>query len=179
MGEKKEFRILIIDDTEAIHEDFRKIFSLIAQRESAVQEQEQMEQILSGKAAASTGKDVKSYRLDFAHQGQEALAKVIQSKEDNDPFCVAFVDMRMPPGWDGMKTIEEMWKVDPRIEMVICTAYSDQSWEEIQEALGSSDKLLILKKPFEAIEILQHAVAASSKWELERQLFLAQIDRAF
>lgn len=177
MAEIKKHKILVVDDNEAIHEDFRKIFSLLTKSTSDVQDQASF--ILSGAAAAHPAAKKSSYIFDFAHQGQEAVEKVKKSMEGGEPYCLAFVDMRMPPGWNGMKTIEEMWKVDARIEMVICTAYSDQNWEEIQDTLGMSDKLLILKKPFEPIEVLQHAIAACSKWDLERALFLAQINQTF
>jgi signal transduction histidine kinase len=75
----------------------------------------------------------------------------------------------MPPGWDGVKTIEHIWKEDPDLQTVICTAYSDYSWEETIEKLGRSDRLLIVKKPFDAIEIRQLASALTRKWSMTRR----------
>src|SRR5690606_27038348 len=83
------------------------------------------------------------------------------------PFSMAFVDMRMPPGWDGIETIARIWSVDPRIQIVICTAYSDLSWGEIIERLGHNDRLLLLKKPFDNAEVYQLAAALSEKWLAE------------
>jgi YesN/AraC family two-component response regulator len=80
--------------------------------------------------------------------------------------------MRMPPGWDGLKTIEHIWKVDPNVQIVICTAYSDYSWGEITERLGKSENLLILKKPFDSAEVAQLASALTEKWILARQASL-------
>jgi PAS domain S-box-containing protein len=82
---------------------------------------------------------------------------------------MAFVDMRMPPGWDGLQTIEQMWKHDPYLEVVICTAYSDRSWREISDILDRPEQLLILKKPFDSIEAKQLAASLSQKWEFSRQ----------
>jgi DNA-binding LytR/AlgR family response regulator len=79
---------------------------------------------------------------------------------------MAFVDMRMPPGWDGIETTLRIWELDPRVQIVICTAYSDRSWEDILGRLGRSDRLLILKKPFDNIEVLQLASALTEKWRL-------------
>ena len=76
------------------------------------------------------------------------------------------VDVRMPPGWDGIETTQKLWEVDPDLQVVICSAYSDYSWDEIIAKLGNSDRLLFLKKPFDAMEILQLANALTEKWRL-------------
>src|SRR5206468_403202 len=81
----------------------------------------------------------------------------------------AFVDMRMPPGWDGVETIQRIWRIAPDLQMVICTAYSDYSWDEIATTIGQSDNLVILKKPFDPIEVLQLAQALTRKWQLNQQ----------
>jgi signal transduction histidine kinase len=83
---------------------------------------------------------------------------------------MAFVDMRMPPGWDGLETIRRIWGVDPRVEMVICTAHSDRSWQEIRDTVGDTDQLLIIKKPFDVVEVKQAARALVQKWTLHRSL---------
>jgi len=76
----------------------------------------------------------------------------------------------MPPGWDGIETISRIWRESPDIQIVVCTAYSDYSWEEMIDKLGRTDRLLILKKPFDPIEVLQMANALAKKWELTRDL---------
>jgi diguanylate cyclase (GGDEF)-like protein len=78
--------------------------------------------------------------------------------------------MRMPPGWDGLETIEQLWKIDPEVQVVVCSAYTDYDWLELLERLGHSDKLIVIKKPFEPIEILQSASALSRKWQNARAL---------
>src|SRR5205085_8096610 len=90
-----------------------------------------------------------------------------------------FVDMRMPPGWDGLETIRAIWQADPDVQVVICSAYSDHSWDQIVGALGLNDKLLILKKPFERVEAVQIAHALAGKWDRTRQanLKLDQLER--
>ncbi len=98
---------------------------------------------------------------------------MIQRALDEDrPYAMAFVDMRMPPGCDGRETVRRAWEIAPDLQAVICTAYSDHQWEDIQQALGSSDRLIILKKPFDQIEVMQLALALTEKWNLGR---LAQL----
>ena len=153
-----------MDDTPAIHEDFQKI---LAPAHASSTEMNELEIALLGeddqpKEAAA------QFELVHANQGQDALERVKESQISDTPFKLAFVDMRMPPGWDGIETIKHLWAADPRIQIVICTAYSDYSWNELTDALGTSDSLIILKKPFDNIEVVQLAHALSSKWDLTR-----------
>jgi CheY-like chemotaxis protein len=155
-------RILVIDDNTAIHDDFRKI---LCAGESDVGN-------IESELFAETPKVVERipFRLDVASQGQEGLSHVEWAMQNNDPYTLAFVDVRMPPGWDGLETIERIWRVCPEMQVVICSAYSDFSWDEIIARFGYTDNLLILKKPFESAEVLQLAHALTRKWALARQI---------
>jgi diguanylate cyclase len=155
-------RIILIDDTPSIHEDFRRILA----GTDGADDLDAAEEALFGEASecAMAGFDV-----DSAHQGREGLEKVLASVAADRPYALAFVDMRMPPGWDGVQTIQEIWKADPRLQIVICTAHSDYSWDEVLGKLGVEDRLLILKKPFDNIEVAQLASALTTKWEMTRQ----------
>ena len=79
---------------------------------------------------------------------------------------MAFVDVRMPPGWDGVETIARIWEVYPELQIVVCTAYSDYSWEEMRAKVGQPDNLVVLKKPFDNVEVQQLAHALTKKWLL-------------
>jgi diguanylate cyclase (GGDEF)-like protein len=159
------FRLLIIDDNAAIHDDFRKIL-----KTSATSDLDAAEASFFGEAA-SVVPDV-SYRMESALQGEEGFRRITDAMSTNDPFAVAFVDMRMPPGWDGLKTIEHILQADSDVQVVICSAFSDYSWDAIRARLGKTDRLLILKKPFDTIEVTQLAAALSEKWSLKRQAHL-------
>jgi DNA-binding response OmpR family regulator len=106
------------------------------------------------------------FEVDCADQGRTALAFVEAAYKVGRAYAVAFVDMRMPSGWDGLETIEHLWKVGSTLQVVVCLAYSDQPWEEIRDRIGRTDKLLILQKPFNSIEVLQRATALCRKWDL-------------
>ena len=155
-------RVLFVDDMAAIHEDFRKILS----KDSAESDLEAAEAALLGatRDAASV-----EFDMDSAFQGQEALDKVRAALNENRPYAMAFIDMRMPPGWDGVETVERLWAEDPRLQVVFCTAYSDYSWKEVLTRLDVRDRLLILKKPFDAIEVYQLANALTTKWGMTEQ----------
>lgn len=165
MENDKNRRILIIDDNRAIHEDFHKI--LDASNNAAALDA--MDSALFGPANPSPAIQRQRYELDSAYQGQEGFEKVRRAIEAGRPYAMAFVDMRMPPGWDGVQTIEKIWQIDPDIQIVICTAYSDYSWDDILAKFGRIDRLLILKKPFDMAEVCQLACALTEKWSLARQ----------
>jgi PAS domain S-box-containing protein len=174
LSPKKSPRLLLVDDNAAIHEDFKKILATPAQANSALDD---FEAALFEKPRNVIERV--SFRLDSAFQGQEALALVEKSLVDNDPYALAFMDIRMPPGWDGVETIERIWKICPELQMVICSAYSDYTWEDLISRFGHTDNLLILKKPFETVEVLQIAHALSKKWALALQsrLWMKDLDR--
>jgi CheY-like chemotaxis protein len=154
-------RILVIDDNRAIHDDFRKIFEQRVANASALAESEAALFGLPSQPVPQL-----QFEVDFASQGAEGAALVGAARLENRPYALAFIDMRMPPGLDGIETSARIWELDPAVQIVICTAYSDHSWEDILGRLGHSDRLMILKKPFDNIEVLQLASALTEKWRL-------------
>ena len=154
-------RILIIDDNKAIHDDFRKILTRPRSSPSNLAE---AEAALFGDAIPKI--ELPEFEIDSAFQGQEGLEMIEKSLQEDRPYSMAFVDVRMPPGWDGVETTAKIWQKYPHLQVVICTAYSDYSWEDILKKLGFSDRLVILKKPFDNIEVLQLAISLTEKWRL-------------
>ncbi|WP_248802696.1 putative bifunctional diguanylate cyclase/phosphodiesterase [Pseudomonas sp. MWU13-2100] len=156
-------RILIIDDTASIHQDFRKILGPEQEDELSL---DSTEHLLFG----TTRPQRQNFEIDSAYQGQEALELVKLALAAERPYAMAFLDMRMPPGWDGLETIEQLWAVDPELQIALCTSYSDYSWESMDERIAFGDQMLILKKPFDALEIRQLASALTWKWQLARDI---------
>jgi signal transduction histidine kinase len=154
-------RILIIDDNSSIHEDFRAVLD---PPDSGGHELAQATATLFG-GTAETGRRTR-FDLTAVTQGEEGLSAVRAAVRSGKPYAMAFVDVRMPPGWDGIKTTQKIWEIDPDIQVVLCTAFADYSRDEITNRLGSTDRLLILKKPFDAVEVLQLASALTEKWAL-------------
>jgi len=148
-------RILVIDDNQAIHDDFRKILGESDSEDAALQAAEAR---IFGAPAAML------FEIDTASQGEEGLKMVEKALAEGRPYAMAFVDVRMPPGWDGIETTQRIWQVCPDLQVVICTAFSDCSWNEMQDQINPQDRLLVLKKPFDTIEILQMANALTQKW---------------
>ncbi len=153
-------RILLVDDHEPIHDDFRDI---LGRPPDLAPELDDLEAAFFGQAVV-TSMVLPSYGLDSAFQGEEALAKVAAAVENGTPYALAFMDVRMPPGWDGIETIRHVWSVDPDVQVVICTAYADYTWEEIYRDFGDTDGLVFLRKPFDHTEVRQLASSLTAKW---------------
>lgn len=157
-------RILVIDDNADIHSDFRKILSPPSALGSELAAAASA--LFNRKAAPVAAR----FSVDTALQGQQGVQMVRQALQEGHPYEVAFVDMRMPPGWDGLETIVHCWEVQPSLLVIICTAFSDYSWDEINQQLAQSDRFLILKKPFDNVEVFQLASALASRARVEREL---------
>jgi PAS domain S-box-containing protein len=157
-------RILIVDDNPAIHKDYRKILCPERPGKSEVHD---LKAALFDKGPQTAA--AIEFELVSAMQGHEALELVKQALADGRPFAMAFLDVRMPPGWDGVETASRLWKICPNLQIVICTAYSDYSWDEMRARLVQPDSLVILKKPFDNVEVQQLAHAMTKKWLLSQQ----------
>ncbi|MDB6033466.1 MAG: multi-sensor hybrid histidine kinase [Verrucomicrobiales bacterium] len=154
-------RVLIIDDTGPIHEDFRKI---LCGSDAGCTALDAANALLFNEAPREAPE--RSFQIHSAFQGREGFELVRQALTGGCPYALTFVDVRMPPGWDGIETILKIWEVDPDIQVVLCTAYSDYSWSEMIEKIGHTDRLVVLKKPFDPIEVQQLANALTEKWHL-------------
>jgi CheY-like chemotaxis protein len=146
-------RILVIDDSEEIHALFRAI---LRSPSGLPDEREPHSQL-------------PVFEIDSAYQGREGLDLIEKSLSENQPYALAFVDIRMPPGWDGLETICKIWEQYRDLQVVICSGYADHPWEELAQKLGNSDRVVVLNKPFDGIEVLQLAVAMTEKWRLNQQ----------
>jgi signal transduction histidine kinase len=153
-------RILVVDDNQAIHADYRKILGAPEGDDAA---------LAAAEAKFLGTEQAVTFEVDAASQGEEGLQMVERSLAEGRPYAMAFVDMRMPPGWDGVETTKRIWQASPELQIVICTAFADCSWDEVMAELKPLDRLLILKKPFDSIEVLQLARALTEKWRLRQE----------
>jgi two-component system NtrC family sensor kinase len=158
-------RILIIDDNHAIHEDFRKILCPAHDKQSLLEAAN-----LAMFDDQPESSSIVGFEVDSAMQGRDGLEQVQQALQDGRPYAMAFIDVRMPPGWDGIETTVKIWEAYPDLQVVICTAYSDYAWDDMIAKVGQSDRLVILKKPFDNVEVLQLAHAFTAKWQLLQQV---------
>jgi len=154
-------RILLVDDHRSIHEDYHKILVGIRRNRS----------VMEAEAALFNQKpdDIPDFELTSAFQGEEAISMVEKAKEKGIHFALAFIDVRMPPGIDGIATAARLWQIDPDLQVVICTAYSDHSWSDMTAQLIYPDQWVLLRKPFDNVEVLQLATALTEKWFLRQQ----------
>jgi CheY-like chemotaxis protein len=165
----KNHRILVIDDNRSIHADYLRVFLTCSHLEDSTEEDEAF--LFGGKRDSF---QLPIFEIDSAYQGKEGLELIGKSLDEERPYALAFIDVFMPPGWDGVETTVRIWEKDPDLYVVLCTAYADYSWEEMSQKLGYSERMVILKKPFDGIEVLQLAVAMTEQWRMDQQAKLRQ-----
>lgn len=160
--------ILLIDDNHSIHRDYKAVLcpEQYDGRDERLDELEDMLFSEQGKAEAAKPRPrrVRNFALQSAFQGQEAYELVKKHYAKGIRYPLAFVDMRMPPGWDGLETIEKLRQADPDMFFTIVTAYSDHTYETIIERLGDAAPVRILYKPFDPTEIYEMAYKIVAKW---------------
>lgn len=162
-------RILIVDDNESIHTDFEKVLLRPASKKAELAML--LDEVLEPAPRPSEPPPARvgSYEIAHAFSGNQAYDLVAAAEQEQRPFALIFMDVRMPPGADGIETTRRIWNDFPHPEVVICTAFSDYSWEEILEILGSTDQLQFLRKPFDVVSIKQMALALCKKWNLAQE----------
>ncbi len=160
-------RILIVDDNESIHTDIETV--LLHSADNSQTELRDLESKLFGNDDGSSHSNSLDYEIEHAYQGEEAVNLIVEAQKNGEPFALVYMDVRMPPGMDGIEATHKIWDVSPNTEVVICTAYSDYSWDQIIYKLGTSDKLLFMKKPFDPTALKQTALTLTTKWQLQQE----------
>ncbi len=159
--------ILIIDDNHSIHRDYKAVLCP-DQHDGKDERLDQLEDLLfasdDGSPKSPRRRRIRNFYLQSAFQGQEAYELVKKHSAKGIRYPLAFVDMRMPPGWDGLETVEKLREIDDDMFFTIVTAYSDHTYETIIDRLGPSAPVRILYKPFDPSEIYEMAYKIVSKW---------------
>jgi predicted signal transduction protein with EAL and GGDEF domain len=167
-------RVLVVDDEADIRDAYRQIFQDTEVSQDIAGFRELSARLFSkaGSSAAPAKRLLRgaSFAPVFCEQAEAAVAAVEEALAQEQPFAVVFLDMRMPPGRDGVWAATTIRELDPAIEIVICTAYSDVDPSEIGGMVPPEDKLSYLQKPFHPHEVRQMAIALGSKWRAERRI---------
>jgi len=164
----KRLRILIVDDEPTILKVYEGV--LYPKKSNRTSSSEIEKRNGNGFEGNVSRPVAPSFELVFCQQGDEAVEAVKGSLKENKPFAVAFLDVVMPPGLDGIGAAEQIRALDPYIEIVMVTAYSDVDPRDIAPRVLPEHKLLYIQKPFHPLEIYQCASALGSKWQMENEL---------
>ena len=160
-------RVLIVDDQAAIHSDFQEILS----KTSGKMASNTFAEMFLPADAKRTTAALPTFELWHASSGDEAYQIVKAAQEAGRPFAVAFIDIRMPPGMDGIETIRRIRKFEKNLEIVIMTAYTDKPLHEIVKNMELLHKLLYIRKPVGRVEIQQLTLSLVERWNVERETF--------
>src|ERR1700722_8923611 len=158
-------RILLIDDDPAVHEEFRKMLRLEV---SAAQPLDLASSALLGRSAPRVKPP--RFEIDGALGAEEGLDKVQEALREGRPYSMAYVGVGKPNGWDGIEIISHLWQAHGNLLIVLCTAFSDHSGEDLREQFGYNSRLLMLRKPFEPLEVRQLTQALGERARAEKKL---------
>lgn len=160
----KPIRILAVDDEEAILQSYRQI---LAPSDKPNESAECLHQLAAELFGSSTREEAtESFEIDLVcqNQSESALDAIRQAQEEEDPFALVFLDIRMPPGNDGVWLAENIRRLDPAVQIVVVTGYSEATPAQIRHRVPPADKLFYIQKPFHHHELHQFAVALGTKW---------------
>lgn len=160
-GPEEPRRVLVVDDNPVILDIIHKVLC-------PEQDDPELSRLEAELFGGPESPQEPLFLMDRATQGQEGYAKVVEALREGRPYVLALVDIRMPPGWDGLETIERMLEVDPHMEVIICSAYSDYSFEEVVQRVRRPE-LAWLSKPFNGQQVLELARTLSERGLRRRQ----------
>ena len=163
----EDIRILVVDDDEGVLDSYKNIFGLSRESASDTRIQDLQAQLYG---TDSSPANAFPYDITYHQQANDAIQAVRVALNNNQPYAMTFLDVRMPPGPDGVWAAEKIRGLDPLINIVMVTAYSDIDPAEISSRVQPLDKLLYIQKPFHIQEIQQFGAALGAKWLAERRI---------
>jgi diguanylate cyclase len=168
-------RVLVVDDEAEVRDAYRQILTDSEANQELAGFRELRSRLFNRSESAPGSarparRTTTSFDAVFCEQAEAAVAAVREALAASQPFAVVFLDVRMPPGQDGVWAAAQIRELDPEVEIVICTAYSDTDPGEIGGLVPPEDKLSYLQKPFHPHEVRQMSVALASKWRAERRI---------
>lgn len=166
--------VLVVDDDRDLHDDYERCLGPRARETASLRDARDE---LFGTSTLAPEETLTTFHIDHAYTGMAGLRLVEDGIGSGKQYCVAFVDMRMPPGWNGVDTIVALWRADPRVQIVLCTAYSDFTWDKVLQAVGRSEGLHLLRKPFAAEQVRRFAEVLAKKWSLSSPSRLMALPR--
>ena len=167
-------RVLVADDEAEVRDAYRQILADNDVKQELAGFRELRSRLFNKRGdvttARATRRSTVAFDAVFCEQAEAAVTAVREALAADRPFAVVFLDVRMPPGPDGVWAATQIRELDPAIEIVICTAYSDTDPCEIGGIVPPEDKLSYLQKPFHPHEVRQMTVALGAKWRAERRI---------
>ena len=166
LKENWNYRVLVVDDEAGIHSDFKDMLNPNGTQTLT----DQLAASLLDEDSENKTAFLPPFELLHATSGEEAYDIIRAGKESNRPIAVAYIDVRMPPGIDGVEAIRRIRQIEKDIELIIMTAYTDKPLPEIVRDMELLHKLLYIRKPFAPEEVQQITLALVEKWNIEQEL---------
>jgi diguanylate cyclase (GGDEF)-like protein len=171
---KNAIRVLVADDESEVRDSYREILMEADMNGETAVFRNLRDRLFTKSASEQVVKQLASRNTRFApvfvNDAEAAVTAVCDALAQEDPFAVVFLDMRMPPGRDGVWAAGRIRELDPAVEIVLCTAFSDIDPSQLGALVPPEEKLSFLQKPFHAHEVRQMTISLASKWRAEHRI---------
>ncbi|MDH3373458.1 MAG: response regulator [Gammaproteobacteria bacterium] len=150
--EHEHIRVLIADDDENILEAYLEAFS-----EPESTREMQVLDALEAELFDPDAEIEKEPHFDVVacSQGNDAISLAKQAADGGEPFDVVILDVRMPPGIDGVEAGSKIRELDPDVPIVFVTGFSDVPLEELRRRVPPPMKLHYFNKPLSFTQLAQ------------------------
>ncbi|HIJ23165.1 MAG: response regulator [Gammaproteobacteria bacterium] len=87
-------------------------------------------------------------KVHWVPAGTQGLQMV---EEAITPFDLILVDMNMPPGWNGVQTIEQIRAIDPKVPIALVTA--NMSADQTIQTMLTEHTVRLFHKPYSKTQL--------------------------
>jgi CheY-like chemotaxis protein len=167
-------RILVVDDDVTLIEEYLRCLGEDYEPDSATTTLSELEKVLFGDETDESG--AARFSTASCTQGEPAVDAVREAIKTGKPYSIVFLDIRMPPGMDGIEAAKQIRALDPDVNIVIVTGSMSAEVDNLDAEVPPADKIFFFKKPFHAAECRQLAAALCGKWHADMALRRANED---
>jgi len=167
-------RVLVVDDDQLLIDEYLRCFGTDFEPDLAITTLTDLEKVLFGEETDERG--AARFEVDARSQGDAAIKAVLDACKTGNPYAIVFIDVRLPPGMDGIEAAKKIREIDPNINIVVVTGSLGTGQEDLGTAIPPADKIFFFKKPFHAVECRQLAAALCGKWHADLALRRANED---
>jgi DNA-binding NarL/FixJ family response regulator len=157
-------RMIVMDDDIYVLRLYKNVLSI---RQRTASESDGIENERKG-IVPEGGADGNILDVTYCSNSADTVNHVKNSIAADNPFAVAFLDIRMEGQEDGICVAEQIRNIDLDIELVFVTGFSGYDPKEIVARVPPVHKMIYLQKPFGVHELLHLAYSLGHKWMHER-----------
>jgi len=161
-------RVLVVDDDALLIGEYVRCLGEDFEPDVNTATLSDLEKVLFGEETDEHG--AARFEVHSRNQGEAAVAAVKAAIAQGRQYAIVFIDIRMPPGMDGIEAAKQIRQLDPNVNIVVVTGSESPEPENLGKKIPPADKIFFFKKPFHGLECRQLAAALCGKWHADMAL---------